>query len=62
MSKSQDYLYAGKTDAVKEFNPKAAPFATVSTPRVVEFYSPLCVSFLLCKEYHLIIIVGKDSH
>ena len=45
--KSQDYLYEGKTSVVTEYNPESAPFATVAAPRVVEFYSPMCVSFFL---------------
>ncbi len=46
IAKSQDYLYSGKTDFVIEFDPDTNPFVTQKAqPRVVEFYSPLCVSF-----------------
>eukprot|EP00533_Pseudo-nitzschia_delicatissima_P013544 CAMPEP_0197268146 /NCGR_PEP_ID=MMETSP1432-20130617/4001_1 /TAXON_ID=44447 /ORGANISM="Pseudo-nitzschia delicatissima, Strain UNC1205" /LENGTH=585 /DNA_ID=CAMNT_0042733169 /DNA_START=215 /DNA_END=1972 /DNA_ORIENTATION=+ len=42
MATSQDTLYAGKTDFVNEFDPQTKPFATIKSPRVVEFYSPMC--------------------
>ncbi len=51
MATSQDTLYAGKTDFVNEFDPQTRPFATIKSPRVVEFYSPMCVSFLACKKH-----------
>ena len=44
-----DYMYAGKTTAVKEYVPRLKDprllFMNIKAPRVVEFYSPTCVSF-----------------
>jgi len=54
VSRSEDkFLYAGKTNAVTEYNPKTAPFATVSAPRVVEFYSPMCPACVAFSSHYM---------
>ena len=56
MVESQDYLYAGRTKVVKEFIPEDGDvrtlFMNIKAPRVVEFYSPNCVSFAMPKKVY----------
>lgn len=58
MTESQEHLYAGRTNLVKEYNPESDPFSNVLAPRVVEFYSPNCVSFLTTNNRYCDTIIG----
>jgi hypothetical protein len=59
MSELQEHFYAGRTNVVKEYNPESDPFSDILAPRVVEFYSPHCVSFLTPNKHCDMIIGGK---
>ena len=48
-SESEEYLYVGRTKVVREYHPESDRFTDLLAPRVVEFYSPHCVSFRLTK-------------
>jgi hypothetical protein len=41
---SSSYLYQGRSSPIREFTKTENDFQTASAPKIVEFYSPHCVS------------------
>jgi hypothetical protein len=47
----EGYMYGTKTAAIQEYSATTGQFQKSTRPRVVEFYSPSCVSRLIRRYY-----------